>query len=102
MAAGRFRSEGALTRLVADHVLVAGSYRPPVRVSKVAVAPPQTIICSPVQTATCELRAMGAFVRLVAVQAFVEGLNRPPVLIQGEVKPLPPQTIISVPVQTAV
>jgi hypothetical protein len=43
------------------------------------VAPPQTIISLPVQTAVCKDRLSGALVVLVAIQLSVVGLYLPPV-----------------------
>ena len=47
-------------------------YLPPV-FNPLGLAPPQTIISLPVQTAVGTYRAVGAFVVLVGVQLFVPG-----------------------------
>ena len=74
-------------------------YLPPV-LTAAGLAPPQTIISVPVQTAVGTYRAVGASVVLVAVQLSGSGLYLPPVLkIVGGFHP--PQTIISLPVHTA-
>ena len=68
-------------------------------------SPPQTIILSPVQTATWSQRLSGAFIKVVGVQVSSMGLYREPVSSRNKVSPsrkTPPQMIISFPVQTEV
>src|SRR5262245_2214154 len=80
-------------------LVAPAQYLPPV-LNAVGLAPPQTIISLPVQTAVGTYRAVGASVVLVAVQLSVTRLYLPPVLkIAGGFHP--PQTIISLPVHTA-
>src|ERR1051325_2875947 len=71
------RACGAPTVVVAVHVSLAGSYRPPLLIWQLCSSsrpqPPHTIISVPVHTAVCCLRGNGAFVPLVVRQVSVMG-----------------------------
>src|SRR5262245_41471858 len=69
----RPRGEFAPT-LVVVHVLVFGSYTPPVLSYPTPDSPPQTIILEPVHTAACKCLAFGTGKDVeVAVQVLVAG-----------------------------
>ena len=64
---------GVLRVEVGVQASVVGLYRPPVFSGVLELEPPQMIIRSPVQTATCLLRAVGAPVREVGDQVSATG-----------------------------
>src|ERR1051325_6212667 len=71
---------GAPVVLVGVHVLLLGSYLPPVlRRTRSVPRPPQTINWLPVHTAVWPVRMLGALFIAMAIQLLVTGLYRAPV-----------------------